>query len=253
MMELLGPMPRSMALGGTKSRKIFDRTGQLRRIRGLNYWPLHKVLEEKYKFKPKEAYAFANFLLPMLEWDPEKRASAKTMLDHEWLKMPSNYDTRYTEQELQLKQQKQLEERQKKQEAQEKGLDFDDDEVRIETSKLIASDTEQNQADDELSTLSDTHFFDEDDDFLDSVDEDFDDSLSKPTKRSKSPQKKGNEAKAAPTIRKRQKEQIFIQRDIAEGRAFNNSFTGPYPEDNDHLHVDKGPNPQFQFFRSRVN
>ena len=100
MMELLGPMPRSMALGGTKYRKIFDRTGQLRRIRGLNYWPLHKVLEEKYKFKAKEAVAFANFLLPMLEWDPEKRASAKTMLDHEWLKMPSNYDTRYSEKEL---------------------------------------------------------------------------------------------------------------------------------------------------------
>lgn len=106
MMELLGPMPRSMGLGGIKSKKIFDRTGQLRRIRGLNYWPLHKVLEEKYKFKPKEAMAFANFLMPMLQWDPEKRASAKTQLDHEWLKMPSNYDTKYTEIELQLKHQK---------------------------------------------------------------------------------------------------------------------------------------------------
>ena len=43
----------------------------------------------------------------------------------------------------------------------------------------------------------------------------------------------------------KKKEPLFIQRDIAEGRAFNNSFTGPYPEENDHLHVDKGPNPQF--------
>lgn len=191
----------------------------------------------------------------MLEWDPEKRASAKSMLDHEWLKMPSNYDTRYTEKELQLKQQKQMEEKQKKQEALEKGLDFDEDEVRIETSKLMASDNEQNQADDELSTLSDTHFFDEDDDFLESDDDDddFNDSLTKPAKKSKSPQKKGKDGKPVKTIRKRQKEQIFIQRDIAEGRAFNNSFTGPYPEDNDHLHVDKGPNPQFQFFRTRVN
>ena len=37
------------------------------------------------------------------------------------------------------------------------------------------------------------------------------------------------------------------KRDIAEGRTFNNSFTGPYPdaEETDHLHIDKGPNPQF--------
>ena len=43
----------------------------------------------------------------------------------------------------------------------------------------------------------------------------------------------------------RKRECLFIQRDIAEGRPFNNSFTGPYPEDNDHLHKDTGPNPQF--------
>ena len=43
--------------------------------------------------------------------------------------------------------------------------------------------------------------------------------------------------------RKPRKEPIHIQRDIAEGRAFNNSFTGPYPEETDHLHNDKGPNP----------
>jgi len=66
MMELLGPMPKSMALSGTRYNKIFDKNGQLKRIRGLNYWPLHKVLEEKYKFRNHEAKAFANFLLPML-------------------------------------------------------------------------------------------------------------------------------------------------------------------------------------------
>lgn len=34
-------------------------------------------------------------------------------------------------------------------------------------------------------------------------------------------------------------------RDIAEGKNINNSFVGPYPENWDHLHIDKGPNPQF--------
>ena len=77
MMELLGPMPHSMALSGTKYPKMFNRDGQLKRINGLNYWPLHKVLHEKYRFKEEEARAFANFLLPMLEWEPEKRATAQ--------------------------------------------------------------------------------------------------------------------------------------------------------------------------------
>lgn len=36
----------------------------------------------------------------MLEWDPDRRASAQAMLDHPWLKMPSNYDTKMNEEEL---------------------------------------------------------------------------------------------------------------------------------------------------------
>jgi serine/threonine-protein kinase SRPK3 len=76
MMELLGPMPKSMALSGVKYNKMFDRSGQLKRIRGLNFWPLHKVLHEKYRMKESEAKAFADFLMPMLDWDPEDRASS---------------------------------------------------------------------------------------------------------------------------------------------------------------------------------
>ena len=76
MMELLGRMPKNMALGGKHSKRFFDSTGHLRRIRGFNFWPLKKVLVEKYHFKEKEAIAFADFLMPMLEWNPEKRASA---------------------------------------------------------------------------------------------------------------------------------------------------------------------------------
>ena len=61
MMELLGRMPRSLATAGKHSRRFFDSSGHLRRIRGLNYWALSKVLQQKYKFKPKEAKAFADF------------------------------------------------------------------------------------------------------------------------------------------------------------------------------------------------
>ena len=62
MMELLGPMPKNFALSGKRSKRFFDPTGHLRRIRGLNYWPLHRVLTEKYRFLPKEAESLADFL-----------------------------------------------------------------------------------------------------------------------------------------------------------------------------------------------
>ena len=76
MMELLGRMPKEMALQGVRSKRFFKKTGCLRKITGLNYWPLKKVLSEKYKFNDKEAVAFNDFLLPMLRLDPNKRASA---------------------------------------------------------------------------------------------------------------------------------------------------------------------------------
>jgi len=69
-------MPRNMALSGKDSDKYFDRNGRLRRIQGLHYWPLTKVLVEKYKIKEEEAIAFSNFLMPMLEWYPSKRHTA---------------------------------------------------------------------------------------------------------------------------------------------------------------------------------
>ncbi|KAK9723880.1 hypothetical protein RND81_05G031600 [Saponaria officinalis] len=47
MMELLGMMPRKIALGGRYSRDFFNRYGDLRHIRRLRFWPLNKVLVEK--------------------------------------------------------------------------------------------------------------------------------------------------------------------------------------------------------------
>jgi len=58
---------------------------------------LKKVLVEKYRIKEDEAQAFADFLLPMLEWNHEARASAEEMLKHPWLDMPANYEFKYTE------------------------------------------------------------------------------------------------------------------------------------------------------------
>lgn len=45
--ELLGKMPKKFAIAGKYSKKYFTKNGSLRRIRGLQYWPLKNVLMEK--------------------------------------------------------------------------------------------------------------------------------------------------------------------------------------------------------------
>lgn len=102
MMELLGRMPKNLALSGKNSKKFFDSKGHLRRISGLNFWPLKKVLVEKYRIKEDEAQCLADFLLPMLSWNHETRASAEEMLKHPWFDMPDNYDFKYTDREYEV-------------------------------------------------------------------------------------------------------------------------------------------------------
>jgi serine/threonine-protein kinase SRPK3 len=77
MMELLGRMPKNLALSGKNSRKFFDSRGNLRRINGLSYWPLKKILTVKYMIKESEAFVLADFLMQMLAWNHEKRATAQ--------------------------------------------------------------------------------------------------------------------------------------------------------------------------------
>ena len=76
MMELLGRMPKNLALSGKHSKKYFDSRGNLRRIKDLRYWPVKKVLTDKYLIREEEAQAFSDFLLPMLEWHHDRRATA---------------------------------------------------------------------------------------------------------------------------------------------------------------------------------
>ena len=59
--------------------------GELRNIQSLKPWALIDVLTEKYKWDEARARQFADFLLPMLEYDPNVRASAQTCLQHPWL------------------------------------------------------------------------------------------------------------------------------------------------------------------------
>nr|XP_021500063.1 SRSF protein kinase 2 isoform X4 [Meriones unguiculatus] len=59
--------------------------GELRHITKLKPWSLFDVLVEKYGWPHEDAEHFTDFLIPMLEMVPEKRASAGECLRHPWL------------------------------------------------------------------------------------------------------------------------------------------------------------------------
>lgn len=73
-----------IALGGRYSRDFFNRYGDLRHIRRLRFWPLTKVLMEKYDFSEQDANSMADFLLPLLDFAAEKRPTAAQCLQHPW-------------------------------------------------------------------------------------------------------------------------------------------------------------------------
>jgi serine/threonine protein kinase len=45
------------------------------------------VLAEKYHFPKEEAQAVADFMMPLLDFDPKTRATAQDALESNWLKV----------------------------------------------------------------------------------------------------------------------------------------------------------------------
>lgn len=83
--ELIGKIPKHIALSGKFSRDFFNKRGELKHIANLKPWGLYDVLVEKYEWDPEEAQGFTEFLLPMLHFDPKERAKATVCLAHPWL------------------------------------------------------------------------------------------------------------------------------------------------------------------------
>ena len=83
--ELLGSIPRHIALKGKYGKEFFNKKGDLRHIHRLEYWNLTDILEEKYNWRPEEAGEFSDFLMPMLNLVPAKRATAEQCLRSDWL------------------------------------------------------------------------------------------------------------------------------------------------------------------------
>jgi serine/threonine protein kinase len=87
MFETLGKMPRELSLHDDcyNSEDLFDNKGRIRgEHKKLEYWKLKNIFIEKYEIDDNCAQELTDFLLPMLEYDPKKRATAAEMLTHKW-------------------------------------------------------------------------------------------------------------------------------------------------------------------------
>lgn len=74
-----------MHIWSSLDNACFFPVGELRHITKLKPWSLFDVLVEKYGWPHEDAAQFTDFLIPMLEMVPEKRASAGECLRHPWL------------------------------------------------------------------------------------------------------------------------------------------------------------------------
>jgi len=84
--ELLGRIPKKIALDGRHSKIFFDRKGSLKHVKELKFWPLQSILHEKYHFSIRDAAEISNFILPLLRYNTKERATAYECLQHDWLR-----------------------------------------------------------------------------------------------------------------------------------------------------------------------
>ncbi|EDO38245.1 predicted protein, partial [Nematostella vectensis] len=84
--ELLGRIPKHIALSGKYSKDYFNKKGELKHITKLRPWGLSEVLMEKYEWSRQSADEFVSFLAPMLDYNQENRATAAECLKHPWLR-----------------------------------------------------------------------------------------------------------------------------------------------------------------------
>ena len=85
MIQVLGPIPKNCRKG-KYYKKHFSKSGQLLNIRPMKELRLERIFKTQYKWQSSNAKAFAELLLPMLDFDRHKRPTALQCLSHPWLK-----------------------------------------------------------------------------------------------------------------------------------------------------------------------
>lgn len=81
----LGKLPKKIALDGKYARELFNKDGRLRHTSIPEDYQMDEILVKEYDFDPKEALEIKNFLTPMLQYEIDKRISAREALNHPWL------------------------------------------------------------------------------------------------------------------------------------------------------------------------
>ena len=90
--EILGDIPNKIIQKMVNPKIYIALLKKLTEKKNLNKISISELLRKKYHFKNNEAVELNNFLTEMLNYLPEKRPSARKMLSHPWLNMPSNFD-----------------------------------------------------------------------------------------------------------------------------------------------------------------
>lgn len=85
MIATLGPIPKHVAGKGKWSRAMFNKKGSLLHCKVPERYSISQILNEEYDFVKKDAEEIEAFLMPMLDFDIEKRISAKDALELPWL------------------------------------------------------------------------------------------------------------------------------------------------------------------------
>jgi len=85
MIATIGPIPKKITQKGKWSRVMFNKNGKLLNCKVPEAYLISAILEEEYDFSPQDAIEIEEFLKPMLEWEIEKRISAKDALSLPWL------------------------------------------------------------------------------------------------------------------------------------------------------------------------
>lgn len=90
MMQLLYKFPKRFMTIGLNWKHYSDVRGNLKNTHHIDYLSLKDHFTKIFYIKESEAIALAEFLEPMLRFDPRERVSAEAVLKMPWLEMDTH-------------------------------------------------------------------------------------------------------------------------------------------------------------------
>ncbi len=83
--QLLGKAPRKVYGGSGNKRKYFDNRGNLVHNPKIEQTNLQQILIKDFEYTVDEASEIVDFLMLMIKWNPDERASAQELLESKFL------------------------------------------------------------------------------------------------------------------------------------------------------------------------